>query len=103
MIPMTDCAALKFKIPTVTYCFSAGPAKIIEEYAMATIRDGNKTVLLVVDVQVGVVKEAWEAPRVIANVARAVERARAADVPVIWVQHSDEELVKGSPEWQWIP
>ena len=70
---------------------------------MATVRGGNKGVLIVVDVQVGVVGEAWEAPRVIGNVGRAVERARAQGVPVIWVQHSDEELVHGSPAWQWVP
>ena len=70
---------------------------------MATVREGNKAVLLVVDVQVGVVKEAWDAPRIIKNLARAVERARAEGVPVIWVQHSHEELRHGSPEWQWVP
>jgi nicotinamidase-related amidase len=70
---------------------------------MATVREGNNGVLLVVDVQVGVMAEGWEAPRVIANVARAVERARAQNVPVIWVQHSDQQLVHGSPEWQWVP
>lgn len=70
---------------------------------MATVRAGNKGVLLVVDVQVGVMKEAWEAPRVINNVARAVERARAAGVPVIWVQHSADELVPDTPGWHWVP
>ena len=70
---------------------------------MATVREGNKAVLMVVDVQVGVVREAWEAPRVVANVARAVERARAAGVPVVWVQHSSDELAHGSPAWQWVP
>jgi len=70
---------------------------------MAIVREGNKAVLLVVDVQVGVMREAWDAPRVIKNVARAVERARAKGVPVIWVQHSDKDLVHGSPQWQWVP
>jgi nicotinamidase-related amidase len=70
---------------------------------MATVRDGNKGVLMVVDVQVGVVSDAWDAPRIVNNVARAVERARARNVPVIWVQHSDNELVHGSPQWQWAP
>jgi nicotinamidase-related amidase len=70
---------------------------------MATVREGNKAVLLVVDVQVGVMNEAWDAPRVIMNVARAVERARAQRVPVVWVQHEDDELVHGSPPWQWVP
>ena len=70
---------------------------------MATVREGNKAVLLIVDVQVGVVHESWDAPRIIENVARAVERARAEGVPVIWVQHASEELTFGSTAWQWVP
>lgn len=68
---------------------------------MATVRDGRRTVLMVVDVQKGVVQGCWEADRVVANVARAVERARSAGVPVIWVQHADDELAEGSEAWQW--
>jgi nicotinamidase-related amidase len=70
---------------------------------MATVRKGDRPVLIVVDVQVGVVGEAWDADRIVANVARAVDRARARGVPVIWVQHSDDDLVHGSPQWQWVP
>jgi nicotinamidase-related amidase len=70
---------------------------------MATVREGNKGVLVVVDVQVGVMKEAWDADRVVANVARAVDRAREHGVPVLWVQHSSDELPHGSPDWQWVP
>jgi nicotinamidase-related amidase len=70
---------------------------------MATVREGNKGVLLVVDVQVGVMREAWDSPRIIENVSRAVERARARSVPVMWVQHADEDLVYGSAEWEWVP
>jgi nicotinamidase-related amidase len=70
---------------------------------MATVREGHKAVLMVVDVQVGVVKEAWDAPRVIRNVSRVVERARAQGVPVIWVQHAGDEMPHGSPPWQWVP
>jgi nicotinamidase-related amidase len=58
---------------------------------------------MVVDVQVGVMRDAWDAARVIANVARTVERARAQGVPVIWVQHADDDLVSGSAHWQWVP
>jgi len=70
---------------------------------MATVREGSKGVLMVVDVQVGVVKAAWEATRIVKNVARAAERARNQNVPVIWVQHADDDLPHGSPEWQWAP
>jgi len=70
---------------------------------MATVRTGNQPVLLVVDVQVGVMSGAWDVARIVKNVARAVERARDQGVPVIWVQHSDDELAFGSPEWQLVP
>jgi len=70
---------------------------------MATVREGSKPVLLIVDVQVGVMRESWDAARVIDNVSRVVERARAELVPVIWVQHSNEQLPHGSPEWRWVP
>ena len=70
---------------------------------MATVREGQQPVLLVVDVQVGVMKEAWDAPRIVGNVARTVERARSQGVPVIWVQHADENLAHGSAPWQWVP
>ena len=70
---------------------------------MATVRDGNKAVLVIVDTQVGVMSDLWQAARVIQNVSCAVARARAQGVPVIWVQHSDEELAYGSPDWQWVP
>ena len=70
---------------------------------MATVRAGKRSVLLVVDFQVGVVEDAWDAPRVGANVARAVERARAQGVPVLWVQHEDDNLPHGSPQWQFAP
>ena len=70
---------------------------------MATVRTGHQAALVVVDVQVGVMREAWDAARVIGNVACAVARARAAGVPVVWVQHADENLPKESAQWQWVP
>lgn len=70
---------------------------------MATVRSGNKSALLIVDVQVGVMQNAWKAQQVIANIARVVERARASATPIIWVQQSDEELISGSPDWEWVP
>lgn len=70
---------------------------------MATVREGHQPVLMVVDVQAGVVREAWDAARVVGNVALAVDRARASGVPVLWVQHADENLPAGSAAWQWVP
>jgi len=70
---------------------------------MATLRSGNTPVLLVVDVQVDVMRGTWDTPRVIANVAAAVERARAQGVPVVWVQHEDPDMAQGSAGWQLVP
>jgi len=70
---------------------------------MATVRSNDKTALMVVDVQVGVMQECENAAQTIANVARTVERARAAQVPVIWVQHESDELKRDSDAWQWVP
>jgi nicotinamidase-related amidase len=67
---------------------------------MATIRNGSKAVLLVVDVQKGVVSSAYQRDSVIANICAMVEKARQAQVPVIWVQHSDERLKYQSEEWK---
>jgi nicotinamidase-related amidase len=58
---------------------------------------------VVVDVQVGVMKDAWDAERIVKNVSQAVAQARRHDVPVIWVQHTSEDLPYGSEEWQWVP
>ncbi|HET7260582.1 MAG TPA: isochorismatase family protein [Casimicrobiaceae bacterium] len=69
---------------------------------MAT-RPGTHSVLIVVDVQVGVVAAAWERDRIVGNVALSVRRARESGVPVVWVQHHDGELKPDTPEWQWVP
>jgi nicotinamidase-related amidase len=70
---------------------------------MATVREGNKPVLLIVDVQIGLVRGTWDAARIVKNVSLAVERARAAHVPVLWVQHADHDLPLGNPEWNLVP
>jgi len=69
---------------------------------MAT-RQGDRSVLLVVDVQAGVVASAHRRKEVVANVAAMVEKARRAEVAVVWVQHSDNDLVAGTPEWKFAP
>lgn len=68
-----------------------------------TTRTGTGAALLVVDVQVGVVAPAWERDRVVGQVALAVSRARTAGVPVVWVQHQDDDLRPDTPAWQWVP
>jgi nicotinamidase-related amidase len=58
------------------------------------------TALVVIDLQNGVVEHAWRRQEVLGTVAGLVERARAAQVPVVWVRHSDEGLPSGSEAWQ---
>ena len=69
---------------------------------MTTLPDRTNTALLVIDVQNGVVEDAHNRDAVVANIRALVERARDADVPVIWVQHTDEDLPEGSEAWQYV-
>jgi nicotinamidase-related amidase len=70
---------------------------------MTTHENRPKTALLVIDVQNGVVEGAHERDAVVANIDSLVERARQEEVPVVWVQHSSEELVRESDEWRIVP
>jgi len=70
---------------------------------MTTLKDRPNTALLVVDAQKGVVAGAHERDAVVANVGSLVEKARQQKVPVVWVQHSDEGLAKGTESWRIVP
>lgn len=70
---------------------------------MTTLEGRPNTALLVVDVQRDVVREAHDRDAVVANVATLVAGARQGGIPVVWVQHSDEDLVKGSDGWRIVP
>jgi isochorismate hydrolase len=70
---------------------------------MTTLENRPNTALLVVDVQNGVVEGAPERDAVVANVGSLVERARREQVPVVWVQHSDKGLARGSDDWRIVP
>lgn len=67
---------------------------------MTTLDNRPNTALLVIDVQNGVVDEGHERDAVVANIGGLVGKARREGVPVVWVQHSDEGLVRGSEEWR---
>jgi nicotinamidase-related amidase len=70
---------------------------------MTTLKNRPNTALLVVDVQSGVVGGAHERDAVVANVGGLVAKARQERVPVVWVQHSDEGLTRGSDDWRIVP
>jgi nicotinamidase-related amidase len=71
--------------------------------SMTTLDNRPNTALLVVDVQNGVVAGAYERDAVVANVASLVDKARRERVPVVWVQHADEELATGTDDWRIVP
>lgn len=70
---------------------------------MTTLTDRPNTALLVIDVQNGIVAGGHDRDAVVANIATLVDRARAADVPVVWVQHSSDEFPVDSEPWQYVP
>ena len=70
---------------------------------MTTLENRPNTALLVVDVQNGVVEGAHDRDGVVANVGSLVEKARQEQVPVVWVQHSDDNLESGSEAWRIVP
>ena len=70
---------------------------------MTTLENRPNTALLVVDVQNGVVEGAHERDAVVANIGGLVEKARREQVPVVWVQHNDDDLERGSDGWRIVP
>jgi nicotinamidase-related amidase len=69
---------------------------------MTSLRDRPNTALVIVDVQNDVVANAHQRDEVIANITTLVAKARAEQVPVIWVQHSDDGLVEHSEGWEYV-
>ena len=70
---------------------------------MTTLASRPNTALMVIDVQNGVVAGAHMRDAVVANIGMLVDKARAEGVPIVWVQHSDEQLEKGSAAWEYVP
>lgn len=63
----------------------------------------GKSALLVIDVQNGVVPNAFERDSIISRINQAIDSARDNNLPVIWVQHSEEEMPIGSHYWEIVP
>jgi nicotinamidase-related amidase len=70
---------------------------------MTTLSDRPNTALMVIDVQNGIVTGTHQRDAVVANIGTLVDKAREEGVPIIWVQHSDENMPKGSDAWQYVP
>lgn len=60
----------------------------------------NTKALLVIDIQKDVVANALNTLEVVSKIELLVSNARISSVPVIWVQHSDDYLKKGSIGWE---
>jgi nicotinamidase-related amidase len=58
---------------------------------------------MVIDVQKGVVTGTHERDVVVANISSLVDQAREEGVPIVWVQHSSEQMPKGSDSWEYVP
>jgi len=69
---------------------------------MTTLPNRPRTALVVIDVQEGVIGDAYRRDEVVSTIAGLVEKARDEGAPVIWVQHSDEDVVLGSPGWAYV-
>lgn len=67
---------------------------------MSTFPERPNAALLVIDVQNDVVAESFERNVRIANINSLVNSAREKNIEVIWVQHSDHELISGSSGWE---
>ncbi len=70
---------------------------------MSTLQDRPHTALVVIDFQVGVVAEAHERDAVTGRISALVDKARAQGAPVVWVQHSEDDMPQGSAEWEYVP
>jgi len=70
---------------------------------MTTLDDRPKSAVVIIDVQVDVVAAAYERDTVIAAIALLVERARHDRVDIVWVQHSDADMARGSEGWGIVP
>jgi nicotinamidase-related amidase len=70
---------------------------------MTTLDNRPNTAVLVIDVQNGVVGQAYDRDTIVANIAALVDKARAADVDVVWVQHNSDDLPKDSENWHYVP
>jgi nicotinamidase-related amidase len=70
---------------------------------MTTLSGRSKTAVLVVDVQKDIMSGVYNRDTVVANIGRLIDKARDEDVPVVWVQHSGENVPIDSDGWQFVP
>jgi isochorismate hydrolase len=99
MLPGAHCAP-QGRRRTRKHRLSQGPASLV---GMTTLTDRPNKALIVIDVQNGVVTGNHERDAVVANISQAVDKARSASVPVVWVQDYDGGRTPGSDPWKIVP
>ncbi|GAA0448608.1 isochorismatase [Paractinoplanes deccanensis] len=67
---------------------------------MSTLGRQGRDGVLVIDMQVGVLRDCQDRDAVLGRTAVLVERARAAGKPVIWIQHEGAGLDRDSDAWR---
>jgi nicotinamidase-related amidase len=63
----------------------------------------TNTALLIIDVQNAMFAEPnpiYDGEQLLSNLQELISKARTANVPVIYVQHNDEEFVTGTQPWE---
>lgn len=63
----------------------------------------EKSALVIIDVQMAMFMEAakpYRGDEVVANICTLLNKAREKGIPVVFVQHDDEEMPRGSAQWQ---
>jgi hypothetical protein len=67
---------------------------------LATVREGYKAVLLVVDVQVGVMQYVWNAQRIIKNIGiiEAADIIRELNIAMTWLSYPGRKNSTASVE-----
>ena len=66
----------------------------------------TETALVVIDVQKGIMQEAYQRDEILGRIDSLLTRARASGIPVIYVQHDESkgyELEVGTDAWQIHP
>ena len=63
----------------------------------------TSSALMIIDVQRDVVPRALNVEQVVSNINSLIGKARESGTPVIWVQHSDDYLIKNSEGWEFVP
>ncbi|MGI8523353.1 MAG: isochorismatase family protein [Nocardioides sp.] len=62
--------------------------------------DTKTSALIVIDVQHGNTKGAWQRDQVVARIRSLIDRAKEAGAPVLWIQHEAGPFTPGSDAWQ---